>query len=265
MKALWTFLFCGVLLTITACTPAANRTFAPPAQELPQPAAASSGNTQVAAKIPILMYHSISETPKHDLRVPPRLFEQQLQHLKEAGYQTLSFKELEDWTAGKPLPAKPVVITLDDGYRDNYTAAFPILKKLNMKATVFMTIDHLDQETNLTAQMIKEMHESGFVEFGSHALTHVRLTEHKDNDRLRAEIVQSKYELEKLTGAPVTSFCYPYGAYNEQALAYVKEAGYKFAVAMDEGVAELSQGVYTLLRIYIPSSITMDQFKKMFP
>lgn len=218
----------------------------------------------IATSVPILMYHSISDNPKNLLCLSPAHFAQQMQHLKDAGYHTITFGDLDDWAAGKPIPVKPVLITFDDGYRDNYTNAFPVLKRLGLKAAIFMTTGFFDARMNLTADMAKEMKASGLIEFGSHTVSHADLTTLPD-DRLRNEIFQSKSELESKLGGPVAAFCYPSGRFNEKTVQYVKKAGYRFAVTTRPGWAELSQGALTLHRIRINGDLSLKQFKEMLP
>ncbi|MFC4769986.1 polysaccharide deacetylase family protein [Effusibacillus consociatus] len=285
----------GVLLFSVGCTPGVNKsvqqdlrpttvvqtssvsqpaTVAPAAvpeeSKTPEPAvkpadtAVKTVEKAVAKSIPILMYHSISDNPKNLLCLSPKRFAEHMQHLKDAGYNTITFRDLEDWEAGKPIPVKPVLITLDDGYRDNYTDAYPVLKQLNLKATIFMTTGFFNQRMNLTEDMAKEMMGSGLIEFGSHTVSHGDLTTQTD-ERLHSEIIESKLELESKLGVPITAFCYPAGRFNEKTLSYVKQAGYRLAVTTRPGWAELSQGVHTLHRIRINGDLTTEQFKKMLP
>lgn len=219
---------------------------------------------EIAVKIPILMYHSISDNPKNLLCLSPAKFAEQMQHLKDAGYHPITFQDLDDWKTGLPIPVKPVLITLDDGYRDNYTDAYPILKRLNLKATIFLVTGFLNEKQNLTVDMTKEMLASGLIQFGSHSISHSDLSTLPD-ERLRSEIFQSKQALESKLGVPITSFCYPSGRFNDKTLAYVKEAGYHFAVTTKPGWSELSQGEYTLHRVRINGDLTLQQFDQMLP
>ena len=103
---------------------------------------------QISNSIPILMYHSISVNPRNTLLVEPNKFEDEIKYLHDANYHTLSFKDLEDWKVGNPIAVKPVLITFDDGYKDNYTNAYPILKKYNMKGTVFLVSSFVGDNNN---------------------------------------------------------------------------------------------------------------------
>lgn len=215
-------------------------------------------------KIPILMYHSISDNPGNLLCLSPQRFAEQMRHLRNAGYHALTFADLEAWEQGKPIPVKPVLITLDDGYRDNYTAAFPILKQEQLKATIFLTVGFLNGQNSLTEEMANEMTNSGLVQFGSHSLSHMDLTQ-LPSDRLRQEVADSKRELEAKFGEPVTAFCYPSGRYTQQVEEEVKQAGYRFAVTTRPGWAEASQGMLTLHRVRINGDMTLDRFQELLP
>ena len=110
-------------------------------------------------KIPILMYHSISYEKGNTVRVPKENFKEQMKYLKDNNYTTLNLDELYIYMkTGKIIPKKPIVITFDDGYKDNYTNAYPILKEFKLKATVFVITDTIDTAKNyLTSNEIKSM------------------------------------------------------------------------------------------------------------
>ncbi|RLT41265.1 MAG: hypothetical protein DWI57_07200, partial [Chloroflexi bacterium] len=117
-------------------------------------------------RVPVLMYHYLSIPPddaniyRRDLSVSPELFARQLEAIQAAGYTTISLYDLQAhlWE-GAPLPEKPVVITFDDAYRDNYTNAFPLLRERGMIATIFVVTDFMDEErpAYMTWDMAREM------------------------------------------------------------------------------------------------------------
>lgn len=237
--------------------------------EAMRPSARKNGRSrdrhkQISKSVPILMYHSISDNPKNLLCLAPERFSEQMKYLKDAGYHTITFNDLADWKEGRPIPEKPVLITFDDGYRDNYTNAFPVLQKENLDATIFMVYGFFNGKNSLTDDMAKEMLASGLISFGSHTESHMDLTT-LPLDRLKEEVIQSKTDLEKMLGIPITAFCYPSGRYNDKTLELVKEAGYQFAVTTKPGWAERDQGDYTLHRVRINGDLTITAFKQMFP
>lgn len=164
-------------------------------------------------KIPILMYHSVNVNPPNTLSVPAKVFYKQMEHLRNSGYHTLTFKDLMNWKTNEGLPDKPVLITFDDGYLDNFTVAYPILKKLQMKATIFATSDYISSPNHLDWSQIKEMEQSGFVEIGVHTRHHVDLTT-SSRIQLADEVLGAKQRLEKRLGHPLIAFAYPSGKFN---------------------------------------------------
>ncbi|WP_422661218.1 polysaccharide deacetylase family protein [Paenibacillus sp. EC2-1] len=220
----------------------------------------SHGNTE---SIPILMYHSVSINPSTTLSVPPKVFYKQKEHLKNSGFHTITFKDLMSWKMSQQLPDKPILITFDDGYLDNYTVAYPILKKLQMKATIFATSDFIGSPNHLTWSQTNEMERSGLIEFGVHTRHHVDLT--KSNPlQLEDEISGAKQRLEKKLGHPLISFAYPSGKFNQNVIQVVKRAGFEFAVTTEPGYAEKKQGYLTLHRVRIPGDQSLAAFIRKF-
>ncbi|TSC97079.1 MAG: polysaccharide deacetylase, partial [Candidatus Berkelbacteria bacterium Licking1014_2] len=170
--------------------------------------------------VPILMYHYIrdynnpADKTGSNLSVSPANLEKQLETIIAAGYQTITFADI---FANRTLPEKPIILTFDDGYRDGYDAAFPLLKKHQANAVFFTISNEINVNSRyLTDGQIKEMKEAG-MEFGNHTLSHPNLTK-LDNQRLAAEIKDSKKE--------TTIFCYPGGQYDNRVIDQVKAAGY---------------------------------------
>ncbi len=189
----------------------------------------------------ILMYHSVGEpvAASENLNMDMFIFEKQMKFLHDRGYNVISLSDLADILKGrKRLPPKTVVLTFDDGYENNYTLVFPVLKKYNFPATIFVITDLAGREKEfyghvykfLDRRMIKDMSDSGLVSIGSHTLNHVLLTNIKDESALRAEIFRSKAILENMTKRPVELFSYPSGVYDRHIECLVHEAGYKAAV-----------------------------------
>jgi peptidoglycan/xylan/chitin deacetylase (PgdA/CDA1 family) len=237
-------------------TPAAeNPTVEVAPTESPEnPVSESTATTEAAAgtfpvsdeSVPILMYHYIRSDPGPDdpvgqgLSVSPELFAEQLGYLAEQGYSTLTMAELADvWEGRRSLPSKPIVLTFDDGYRDFYTNAWPILQEYGFSATVYVFNAVIDQPDYLTRDMILELDASGKVDFGSHTIHHPDLPGLSDADA-EEEIIGSKRALEELLGHPVRTFCYPHGNYTERDVALVNAAGYALAVTTEWGYAEPS-------------------------
>jgi peptidoglycan/xylan/chitin deacetylase (PgdA/CDA1 family) len=211
--------------------------------------------------VPVLMYHSIAVEEGNPIRMPVEQFDSEMKYIKDQGYTTLTMKELYSYFENQvPVPEKSIVITLDDGYSDNYTAAFPVLKKYGLKATVFMVTSTIDVNPNcLTSAQIKEMDKAG-IQIESHTVTHRDLDSLSYSEQL-AELKDSKAALEKLLGRTVDYVAYPTGKYNDNTVKAVAEAGYKMAFTTNGRWSDKSDGILTLDRVYVSTFHSMDVFK----
>ena len=145
-------------------------------------------------------------------------------------------------------PQKPIVLTFDDGYRDFYTDVFPILKKYNVKAVVFVVPNFLGLPNNLDTWMLAEIAKSGLVEIGAHTMNHAYLSG-LPLARVKFEVEESKKTLEKILGVKVVSFAYPYGAFDNKTIDVVKKAGFRSAVTEISGTFTLDVNRFFLYRI----------------
>ncbi|HSN58867.1 MAG TPA: polysaccharide deacetylase family protein [Clostridiaceae bacterium] len=211
--------------------------------------------------VPVLMYHSIAVEEGNPIRMPVEQFDSEMKYIKDQGYTTLTMKELYSYFENQvPIPEKSIVITLDDGYSDNYTAAFPVLKKYGLKATVFVVTSTIDVNPNcLTSAQIKEMDKAG-IQIESHTVTHRDLDSLSYSEQL-AELKDSKAALEKLLGRTVDYVAYPTGKYNDDTIKAVAEAGYKMAFTTNGRWSDTADGILTLDRVYISTFHSMDVFK----
>jgi len=211
--------------------------------------------------IPVLMYHSIDYEKGNELRLPKEQFKEQMKYLKDNGYTTLTLNELYNFLEkNKPIPEKSIVITLDDGYVDNYTNAYPILKELGLNATVFVVTSNIDKDKRtLTSEQIKEMDEAG-IQIASHTYNHDKLDDLPYEKQLQT-MKKSKDDLEKILNHKVDFIAYPYGKWNEESIKAAKDAGYKMAFTTQGGWSNKQDGIYTLNRVYISSLKGIDNFK----
>lgn len=200
--------------------------------------------------VPILAYHMINDQ-EEEYTVRSGDFESQMHYLTQQGYTAISLSEYFAAAAGgPPLPAKPVIITFDDGYEDNLTVALPIMKKYGLKGTVFVITSTVGQPGYLTWEQIRALRQQQ-IEIGSHTVNHVALRELSPNERL-PELRDSKLALEKQLGSPVEFLAYPFGSYDKELFALLKQLEYRGACT---GLPGLNSGVdspYALRRINVP-------------
>lgn len=209
--------------------------------------------------LPILMYHSVhpGARPENRLSVSADSFERQMRFLHEHGYNVVPLTRIRDMLAsGERIPPKTVAITLDDGYRDNFRYAFPILRKYNLPATVFVIVDEVGraQEDRLFWEEIRQMHDSGLVTIGSHCMGPEPLINLTSEIELRRQIFESKRILEEKLGSEVTVFSYPEGKFDEHIRSLVQEAGYTVAVATNPGKEYPDTDTFALKRLRISAT-----------
>ena len=201
--------------------------------------------------VPVLMYHSIGTAKLNPYVVSTEQFDLDMQYLKENGFTTLSTDELYDFMVkNKPVPKKSVLITFDDGYEDNYTNAFPILKKYKFKATIFVITGYMDKgKMYLSSAQLKEMQNNG-IDIESHTNLHDKLGTCSYADQLKTLEISKEY-LEKTLNKTVRYISYPFGSYNLDTLKAVNAAGYKMAFTTDGRWSNISNGILSLDRVFI--------------
>lgn len=208
-----------------------------------------------ALKIPIIMYHYVEyvkdrrDAVRIKLNTTPADFEEQLRELKDAGYESYFMRDIPDLLSSKKYYTdRSIVLTFDDGYEDFYINAFPLLKKYNIRATVYIITDLIGEKGFLHKEQIRELIRSGLIEIGSHTLSHPYLKT-TDDEESRRQIFQSKKKLEKEFGIEIESFAYPYGAMNPSTVLQVKEAGYTNAASVIFGSIQSADNLFFLFRI----------------
>lgn len=214
--------------------------------------------------IPILMYHGIAE--ERDARgssyyrtgTSPRRFGLQMRYLHDNGYRVVPLREFDRCPASlEPGGKHPVVLTFDDGYRDFYTAAFPVLRRFGFGATVFLPTDLIGSEAGgreyLSWHQVRDLHGRG-VEFGSHTATHRRLGDLPPPE-IEREVRASKSVIEDRVGEFVESFSFPYAFPQENRrftgmlASLLRKSGYRYAVTTVIGRASPKEDRYALKRI----------------
>ncbi len=212
--------------------------------------------------IPVIMYHSIDYEEGNELRVPKEKFREQMKYLKDSGYTTLTMDEVYGFMKNnKPVPEKSIVLTFDDGYKDNYENAYPILKEFGFKGTVFIITNCIDTDKGfLTSKELKEMDKGG-MDIESHTLNHDKLDELSYNKQVET-LKGSKEVLEKLLNKKVKYIGYPYGKYNKDTMKAAEDAGYNVAFTTESGWSDKQQGIYKLHRVYISANHDIKEFER---
>ncbi len=201
-------------------------------------------------KVIVLNYHKI-DNMHISLSVKPEDFERQMKYLAEHNFHSITPQELyAALVGGAELPENPVLITFDDGYMDNYTNAYPILKKYGLKATIFVITGFLDraQPGYFTWGQAAEMEASGLINIESHTVTHTSLTDLTE-EQVKMELERSKNDIERRLGKQVDFLAYPTGTYNLHIAALVKEAGYKGAFTVKYGNVDRASNVFAIERV----------------
>ncbi len=219
-------------------------------------------------RVPILMYHSVSDSreerthPYYQTVTTPQAFDCQMRLLQENQYTVVNLHQAVTRIEGpdEPPPAKPVVITFDDGYQDFYTNAFPILHKYAFSAAVFLPTAHVGEVARsfkgaecLTWSQVRELQSAG-IEFGSHTVTHPEL-KRLNLDDLRYEVRSSKETIEERLGCPVRSFSYPYAfpetnrLFRQKLRRMLEESGYENGVSTIIGTADRAGDRYFMKRL----------------
>ncbi|MFH1800517.1 MAG: polysaccharide deacetylase family protein [Candidatus Omnitrophota bacterium] len=178
--------------------------------------------------IPILAYHSLDpDRFPNKLAISPGLFKQQMLWIKQDRYQVIGLEACakEGWKEN--LRERKTAITFDDGYRDNYQQAFPILKELGFSATFFVTAEDVGKEGFMTWDMLREMAMVPGIEIGSHTLEHKPLPGMSEKEA-RASLVASKKILEERLGRPIRAISYPCGSFDKRIIEMVRSAGYAY-------------------------------------
>ena len=205
--------------------------------------------------IPILTYHCVDDTiwGYKPMFVSVKTFDEQMKCLKDQGYSAITFRDLDNLNIIK----KPVIITFDDGYENNYTNAFPILKKYNMKATIFVISNAIGHQKYLKTWQIKEMR--NLIDFESHTVSHPYLDKLSAKE-IENELMQSQEYLQKLLDTKIDVVAYPYGSYSDKVIKITKKY-YKYGVTTNSGDFYYKHSNdYHIKRISIHDDINIEKF-----
>jgi peptidoglycan/xylan/chitin deacetylase (PgdA/CDA1 family) len=283
-------------LVLAACAEAAPQIPAPPStvqvvQVVATPVALSSPTPTLTAKatvalvptpfvtaplpggdanVPILMYHHIGDLPidatelQTTWTVTPKNFDAQMQWLAHNGYRSVTMAQLVAHLKNRqPLPAKPIIISFDDGWEEQYSTAFPILTKYGLSGTFFVYTHPIDHTEYMTWAQLADL-TAASMDIESHSITHPHLRDLAPDAAFK-EIAESKTTLEKRLGKPVITFCYPFGEYNNAIIEMVKRAGYESAVTLASGYRQRADELYLLHRVRVSYHDSLDDFAKRLP
>lgn len=211
-------------------------------------------------KFPILMYHSLTESEGNTLKVPPHEFKEHLAWLKEEDYYMLTPEEAYLVLTENKKPAEKIVwVTLDDGYLNNYTEGFPILKELMSHATINYITSKLGSDSYFSLDNMKEMDRSSEVSIESHTVSHLDLNTLSD-EQITSELKESKEWLESELDKTISVLCYPAGRYDERVERIAEETGYQMALTTEPGLASASDGLYALKRVRVEPGMDKEAF-----
>jgi len=209
-------------------------------------------------QLSVLAYHRVTPHATNHMVVAPDLLRRQLQAVQQHGYAVITPDEWVAAVQGRmPAPAKPVIITFDDAWRDQYEYALPILEELRMRAVFYVYTATIGSPETMSWAELREVAGRGHV-IGCHTATHSDLArpyQFEDSaryaQRLQREIAGARAVLEEHLGVPVEHFCYPYGYYNTNVIALVRAAGYRTAMTVNPSANEAGTPLLQLGRIVV--------------
>jgi peptidoglycan/xylan/chitin deacetylase (PgdA/CDA1 family) len=208
--------------------------------------------------VPVLTYHRVHSLPAagtRDLIVDPATFDAELRALHDGGYHTIHQYQLFDALYRRvPLPPRPIIISVDDGYVDDVTTILPDLERWRMVATFFVITGRMQQPGFLSAAQIRELDRAG-MDVGDHTAHHLDL-ELMTPPELESETAGSRRVLESVLGHPVYYFAYPFGDYDDRVLQAVRAAGFTMAYTTHGGISENSKEPLTMPRLHIGRDVT---------
>lgn len=241
-------------------------TFTPTITYTPSPTLTATWIYQPAGNVqaPILLYHHIAESASTNrYYVSPEAFRQQMEALAKWGYTSITPTQLREVILqGGELPARPVIITFDDGNLSVYQNAFPVMQEFGFIGAVYLVANYLNAVDFLTSDQIIELMNSGW-EIGSHGASHIDLT--KNQDSIRVELIESRKKIEEIIGVPVTSFAYPFGSVNEFVLFKTQDYGYISGMGLGTSTIHTAADLFYLNRLEIKFDIDLERFASLLP
>ena len=219
-----------------------------------------TGEIPEGIRVPVLMYHAVDSNVwgYRDLFVSPEVMEQHIVYLVENGYDLIHFEDLDELDQYD----KPVILTFDDGYLDNYTNLYPLLQKYGVKATIFVVTSSMGKyATSMTPEQVKELSDSALVSIQSHTVSH-RVLAGQDAQSQEAEMERSRLYVARMTGREPFVISYPTGAYNDDTLS-LSTIYYRFAVTVEPGDYVTGSDPGTICRYNVRHTTTLEELAQM--
>lgn len=230
--------------------------------------------------VPVLMYHNIEATENGGdaENIAPERFKEHMEAILSAGYTPIFVADyFKSVVKGEKLPERPIAITFDDGYLSNYEDAYPVLKELEIPATIFIVTSTVGltpdsgkvSRPHFSWDEAREMQNSGVIDIYSHSHTHRNMSE-LTVAQLQAELRLSKYLIEKNLGKNCNIFAYPYGGYSESTFKMAAYAGYKMQILVNDlqenefcVANKVSDGLEKFTRLTMSGSMSADELIEM--
>lgn len=215
--------------------------------------------------VPILLYHRIDESStESQYYVSPDEFEEQMKLLHDWGYTTITTELLvQAINEGANLPPRPIILTFDDGHLNNYTTAYPIMKKYGFSGALYIVGEYMGAPNYMNADQIREMAQDGW-EVGSHSMNHLDLTS-LDRGQQQYEIIESRKFLESELGIPIQTFAYPFGVYDQTIINLTYSAGYIAAVGTGYTYSQGTSNLLALQRRGVNGTRDIIAFASVLP
>jgi len=222
------------------------------------------------APVPILMYHNLKKLGDHPSEmqltwtVSPDAFVAQMTYLSQQGWQSITPAQLAGYLIeGEPLPLRPVMITLDDGYKEVYTLAYPVFARLGLRPVLFIVPHYLGFPAYLDWERLQELAEAGCV-IGSHGYDHANLLKASDAE-VERQVRDSQAVLAERLKVTVDAFAYPYGYYDQRIMAALEKHHYVTAYTINPSLYQSPAEMYQLSRLVISYTTTLEEFGRMLP
>lgn len=210
--------------------------------------------------VSVLMYHMIGNEKNNAAIMTAENLRWQMKYLKDNGYHPITMQELNDYvTKGAALPEKPVCITFDDGYEDNYTIVYPLMKEMGFPWTIFVIAGQVGQPNRVTWDQLSEMADSQTVTIANHTMTHPKL-HNLPREEARQEIFGCQQALKDHLGIDNHWIAYPYGDYDDAVVQMTKDAGITLAVTTDAGRVHVGSFPFELKRVWIGNEVSRANY-----